>query len=63
MIPTTCISLRMNETAAAEITALAAGAGPPANRIATRRKGCSTLAGRERADVLMRTILLNYEKE
>ena len=29
--------LRRNDTAAVEITALAAGAGPPANRIATRR--------------------------
>ena len=29
--------LRRNETAAVEITALAAGAGPPANKIATRR--------------------------
>ena len=29
--------LRRKETAAVEITALAAGAGPPANRIATRR--------------------------
>ena len=27
----------MNEVAAVEITAFAAGAGPPANRIATRR--------------------------
>ena len=30
------MSLRRNAVAAVEITALAAGAGPPANRIATR---------------------------
>ena len=29
--------LRRKDTAAVEITALAAGAGPPANKIATRR--------------------------
>ena len=34
----TSIPLRRKETAAAEITALAAGAGPPANKIAARRK-------------------------
>src|SRR4051794_15649694 len=33
------MSLRRNETAAEEITALAAGAGPPANRMATRLMG------------------------
>jgi hypothetical protein len=32
------MSSRKNETAAAEMTALAAGAGPPANRMAARRK-------------------------
>src|SRR5262245_45296588 len=31
------MSLRRNEAAAVEMTALAAGAGPPAKRIATRR--------------------------
>ena len=48
MTPTTSISLRKNELAAVEITALAAGAGPPANRIATRRNGVAVLGGRER---------------
>src|SRR4051794_18455134 len=38
-MPTTSMPLRRNEAAAVEITALAAGAGPPANRIATRRIG------------------------
>jgi hypothetical protein len=33
----TSMLLRRKETAAVEITALAAGAGPPANKIATRR--------------------------
>jgi hypothetical protein len=36
-IPTTSILARENEAAAVPITALAAGAGPPANRMATRR--------------------------
>src|SRR5262245_2801927 len=36
MMPTTSISLRRTDTAAVEITALPPGAGPPANRIATR---------------------------
>ena len=31
---------RRNEAAAVEITALAAGAGPPANKIATRLIAC-----------------------
>ena len=37
----TSMPLRRKETAAVEITALAAGAGPPANRIATRLMGLS----------------------
>ena len=40
------MSLRRNAVAAVEITALAAGAGPPANRIATRRKLCGIRGGR-----------------
>ena len=45
-MPTTSMSLRRNAVAAVEITALAAGAGPPANRIATRRKLCRIFGGR-----------------
>ena len=37
MMPRTSMPCRRNEAAAVEITALAAGAGPPANRMATRR--------------------------
>src|SRR5512146_1316651 len=47
MMPSTCRSFRKNELAAVEITALAAGAGPPANRIAARRMWVWTLGGRE----------------
>src|SRR5262249_21669408 len=39
-MPRTSIPPRRNDVAAAEITALAAGAGPPANRIAALRKLC-----------------------
>jgi hypothetical protein len=39
MIPTTSTPWFTNEAAHVEITALAAGAGPPANRMATRRIG------------------------
>jgi hypothetical protein len=38
----------MNELAAVEITALAAGAGPPANKIPIRLKGVSRFVGAER---------------
>ena len=38
---------RKKEAAAVEITALAAGAGPPANRIATLRMFDSTAGGRD----------------
>src|SRR6516225_7245922 len=38
-MPKTSMPWRRNEAAAVEITALAAGAGPPANKIATRRIG------------------------
>ncbi len=41
------MSLRMNESAAAEMTALAAGAGPPANTMATRWIGVWAWAGLE----------------
>jgi hypothetical protein len=37
MMPTTSILSRRNEAADVPITALAAGAGPPAKSIATRR--------------------------
>src|SRR3954447_14841305 len=47
-MPTTSIPLRRNETAAVEITALAAGARPPANRIATRRMLILGAGGRDR---------------
>jgi hypothetical protein len=36
MIPKTSMPFRRNVAAAVEITALAAGAGPPAKRMATR---------------------------
>ncbi len=42
--------LRRKATAAVEMTALAAGAGPPANKIATRLKLVSCLSGLARAD-------------
>ena len=51
MMPTTSMSLRRNETAAVEITALAAGAGPPAKRMATRRK-CGSISGGRDEDVI-----------
>src|SRR5215470_6326569 len=38
-MPRTSMPWRRNDAAAVEITALAAGAGPPAKRIATRRIG------------------------
>ena len=47
-MPKTSMLLRRNETAAVEITALAAGAGPPANRIATRRMFDSKCGGRDK---------------
>src|SRR4051812_40742493 len=47
-MPMTSISLRRNELAAVEITALAAGAGPPANKMATRRKLVWVLGGRDK---------------
>src|SRR5689334_641974 len=47
-MPNTSIPWRRNETAAVEITALAAGAGPPANRMATRRIGLFSPWGRDR---------------
>ena len=43
----TSILLRRKETAAVEMTALAAGAGPPAKRIATRRMLDSNIGGRD----------------
>ena len=46
-MPSTSVPSRMNEVAAVEITALAPGAGPPANRMATRRKWWAALGGRE----------------
>src|SRR5512135_3939639 len=45
MIPSTSTSWRRNALAAVEITALAAGAGPPANRMATRRIAVRSLGG------------------
>src|SRR5688500_5158691 len=51
-MPITSIPWRRNETAAVEITALAAGAGPPANRMATRRKGVVGFGGGERLLVI-----------
>src|SRR5262245_23471870 len=48
------MSLRKNELAAVEITALAAGAGPPANRMATRRMWVSVFGGRESVMLLRR---------
>lgn len=44
-MPTTWTPARKKEVAAAEITALAAGAGPPANRIPTRSNKISGRAG------------------
>src|SRR5580704_11044963 len=43
----TSMLLRRKETAAVEITALAAGAGPPAKRMATRRMLLCDAGGRE----------------
>src|SRR5262245_5420309 len=54
MIPSTSISFRRNDAAAVEITALAAGAGPPANRIATRFSDALFLVGEERGPVMHR---------
>ena len=51
-MPITSTSLRRNEIAAVEMTALAPGAGPPAKRIATRRKWWEAFGGRE-SDSLM----------
>jgi hypothetical protein len=48
----------MNETAADEITALAAGAGPPANRMATRFMGLSVFSGRDKVSVVMEKALI-----
>src|SRR5260370_12556206 len=45
MMPITSMLFRRNETAAVEITALAAGAGPPAKRIAARLIGSLGRAG------------------
>jgi hypothetical protein len=48
MIPKTSMLFRKNETAAVEMTAFAAGAGPPANRMAARRMFDCARGGRER---------------
>ena len=48
---------RRNETAAVEITALAAGAGPPANKMATRRMFDSVWGGRDKVLVMSRSNL------
>ena len=45
-MPTTPMSFRKKAVAAVEMTAFAPGAGPPANRIATRRKLCCIRGGR-----------------
>jgi hypothetical protein len=45
--------LRRNEAAHVEITALAAGAGPPAKRIATRRMFDCVWGGRDNGPVDM----------
>src|SRR5262245_54736515 len=47
MMPSTSQSLRRNDAAAVLITALAAGAGPPAKRIATRRREVFFFSGVE----------------
>src|SRR6187549_2938004 len=47
-MPSTSMSLRKNAAAAVEMTALAAGAGPPANKIATRLSEVVFLPGPER---------------
>jgi len=59
MIPTTLMPLRKNEAAAVEITALAAGAGPPANKIATLRIVLSSSEGLASASVVFAMIGLS----
>jgi hypothetical protein len=46
-MPMTSTLWRRDDAAAVEITALAAGAGPPANKIATRRRGSGVPVGEE----------------
>jgi hypothetical protein len=47
---------RRNETAAVEMTALAAGAGPPANRMATRRMLDSRCGGLDKVVLMKRSV-------
>src|SRR5688500_13154886 len=49
-MPSTSMPLRKKLMAAVEITALAAGAGPPANRIATRLKSVGVCFGTSKGD-------------
>jgi len=58
LMPTTSILLRRKEQAAVEITALAAGAGPPANKMATLRSGDSLCGGLESGVVIVYCALL-----
>src|SRR5438067_9280575 len=53
MMPTTSISFRWKAAAAVEITALAAGAGPPAKRIATRLRLVAFFDGAESGPDMM----------
>jgi hypothetical protein len=39
------------------MTAFAAGAGPPANKIATRRKLCSTRGGRDMVEAIVSVMI------
>ena len=56
-MPITSMPARRKETAAVEITALAAGAGPPANRIAARWKLWVGLLGGDKELVMVRILM------
>ena len=60
-MPTTSTPARTNEVAAAEITALAAGAGPPANKIAIRLKSdCAMLVERVLATAILVVVKVQF---
>ena len=60
-MPMTSTPARTNEVAAAEITALAAGAGPPANKIAIRLKSdCVMLVERVLATAILVVVKVEF---
>ena len=61
-MPWTSMWLRRNDTAAVEITAFDAGAGPPANRIPTRRMFDSVEEGPDNVLLIEGSVLVPKRK-